>query len=401
MLSAVAVSKAVPKEKEYLLPDSDHLYLRVRPSGSKNWVVRYMVNRKQSKKIIGAFPEMTLAQARVARDKFLAAVHSGDVTGGTLQTFGEIAEAWLKRKAPHIAEKTALIHRQRLDMYILPKLQNADIKTLRRPVVLKVAADLADDGREEMARRVAQIIEGVFAFAVDVGVLEYSPAADLSRGLPKRSKPIEHFKAATTDDDIAALMRALETINSTQARCALKLVAYTGLRIGSLLKAEWSEINIDRCEWIVPQEHMKMGKALYIPCSRQVLDLLHDVQAFNAVYAPASKMLFPTLYPNERSKRGASISEVALLRTLKNLCWSCHDCPAVSIHGFRKTMSSVLNGHGWNADAIERQLAHVSGGVRGIYNLAEYLDIRRPMLQWYADYLDALRDGVPLPPIHK
>ena len=64
---------------------------------------------------------------------------------------------------------------------------------------------------------------------------------------------------------------------------------------------------------------------------------------------------------------------------------------SVTVHGFRSTASTFLNEHGWNRDAIERQLAHDErNGVRAAYNFAEYLPERRQMMQWWADRLDAL-----------
>lgn len=63
-------------------------------------------------------------------------------------------------------------------------------------------------------------------------------------------------------------------------------------------------------------------------------------------------------------------------------------------HGFRHTMSTILHEQGYNTARIETQLAHVDkNSIRGTYNHAQYLDGRREMLQWYADYMQALENG--------
>ena len=66
----------------------------------------------------------------------------------------------------------------------------------------------------------------------------------------------------------------------------------------------------------------------------------------------------------------------------------------MSAHGFRSMASTLLNEMNFNADWIERQLAHVPREhIRGIYNRAEYLPERRKMMQEWADYLTKLRTG--------
>ena len=60
-------------------------------------------------------------------------------------------------------------------------------------------------------------------------------------------------------------------------------------------------------------------------------------------------------------------------------------------HGFRHLASTLLNELGWNPDAIEQQLSHVTPGVRGVYNKAQYLEERQKMMQAWANYLDTLR----------
>jgi len=69
-----------------------------------------------------------------------------------------------------------------------------------------------------------------------------------------------------------------------------------------------------------------------------------------------------------------------------------YDGDVMTAHGFRTTASTLLNEQGWSPDAIERQLAHAPRDhVRAAYNRAHYLDERRRMMQWYADYLDELK----------
>ena len=86
-----------------------------------------------------------------------------------------------------------------------------------------------------------------------------------------------------------------------------------------------------------------------------------------------------------RNDKKKPISENAVLLVIRQIGYE----GLASGHGFRHQFSTIMNEHGWPADAIEKQLAHTaSGSIRGIYNHAQYLDKRREMMQWWADWLD-------------
>lgn len=399
MLTAATVAKILPKDKDYTLADTDHLYLRVRSGGGKTWIVRYMIDGRAKVKTIGSYPAMTLAEARVKRDAFLAAVRAGDETGGEILLFSHIAMDWLKRKESNLNPKYFANLRQRLDAYVLPYIGEMSLKEISRPKLVRLLLRLFDSGREETAIRTASLLENIFQHAVNVGVLESSPAQYMATALPSRAKGVEHFRSVTEPADIALVMQALSGVDSFQTRHALQMIAYTFVRVGELLRASPEEIDLASATWTVPAIHMKKRLELVVPLSRQCVELIREILEYNAKYAPRSRFLFPALNPRKGSDR--PITEASLLKALKVLCWQRPGTPAMTVHGFRSMASSTLNGCQFNADAIERQLAHVPSGVRGIYNRAQYLDIRRPMMQWYADYLDALRDGLLIPDLPK
>ena len=72
-----------------------------------------------------------------------------------------------------------------------------------------------------------------------------------------------------------------------------------------------------------------------------------------------------------------------------------------TVHGFRSTASTILNESGFRPDVIERQLAHVeSNAVRAAYNHGDYLQERREMMQWWANYLHGVEHGTQVIPIY-
>ena len=403
MLSGLTVTRAAAKDKDYLLFDDDGLYLRVRKSGKKSWTVRFLVEGKLKQKAIGDYPEITLIEARKVRDELKQLVRSGQPVQPQGRTFADVAAEWYeKRQAPRLTPKHLATVKYRLEHYLEPLIGNRLVNELTRQDIIQALLSIADRGVIETSRRAAGIVEQVFCYAQDIGIIDLSVAQNLVRALP--SKKSENFKSTSDLKEIARLMRAIVTIDSFLTRTALQLYGYTFLRASELLEARWSEIDFDKALWTLPANHMKRRREHVVPLARQVVVILKDLKDYDRkmVYHDQDMtdgFLFPTLNPR---KEQTSMTEAAVLKALKMLCYQHADNPdmmppKMTIHGFRHMASTLLNEAGWNRDAIERQLSHVEGGVRAVYNKAEYMDIRRPMMQWYADFLDALRDGKETP----
>ncbi len=152
----------------------------------------------------------------------------------------------------------------------------------------------------------------------------------------------------------------------------------TGVRTIELRLAEWGEFDFERCIWEIPKERMKMRRPHLVPLSTQVITALREVQAITGRY----KLVFPG-----RNDITKPMSEASVNQVLKRIGYH----GKATGHGFRHTMSTILHENGFNTAWIELQLAHVDKNtIRGTYNHAQYLENRREMIQWYADYLDEL-----------
>ncbi len=142
--------------------------------------------------------------------------------------------------------------------------------------------------------------------------------------------------------------------------------------------SHWSFIDFDNAIWEIPPEIMKSRRPHIVPMSRQVIALLEYIKPISG----HGQYIFPG-----RSDTTKPISENSVLGVIRRIGYEGR----ASGHGFRHQMSTILNEHGFDPDLIERQLAHVDRNkIRGIYNHAQYLDKRREMMQWYADYIDSL-----------
>ena len=99
MLTELQSKSAKPKEKSYMLRDDRGLYLRVDPSGRKYWILRYWEQKKEHQLSLGAYPELSLKDARIKRDEIQTARAKGESpsrkTVKTPQSFSEVADEWL------------------------------------------------------------------------------------------------------------------------------------------------------------------------------------------------------------------------------------------------------------------------------------------------------------------
>ena len=164
-------------------------------------------------------------------------------------------------------------------------------------------------------------------------------------------------------------------------RTALKLIVMLFVRTRELIEAKWEEIDLESATWRIPAERMKLRVEHLVPLPNQALSLLQDLHKITG----ESEFVFP----GDRNPKQPMSNNTLLYGGIYRMGLRSR----ATIHGFRSLASSILNESGkWNPDAIERQLAHSEKDqVRAAYNRANYLDERRRMMQWYADYLDELR----------
>lgn len=382
MLTEMEVKKAKPREKPYRIPDERGLCLRVLPSGSKYWILRFWENGKEHLKGLGPYPEITLRDARIMRDeiqtaraKGLSPVSPGSVSPVSPVLFGDAVEEWLRIRMDGKAETYKRTIRFRLNKYVLPALGAVPLEDITSARVLALCRSVEDQGHAETAKRVKVIVGQVFRFAIASGWAENDPTSALKGAL--RPKITTHYATMDKPEDIALLMQAVIAYPYTVMRCAVLFSIYTFARPGEVRAAEWSEIRGDI--WDIPAGKMKMKRRHLVPLSTQaqgVIEVLRPITGRGRY-----------LFPSPRND-GRCMSENGVRVALRAMGFGKDQ---ITPHGFRAMLSTMANEHGWNRDVIERQLAHVEGNaVRGAYNHAEYLPERRRLMQWWADWLGSL-----------
>jgi integrase len=174
-----------------------------------------------------------------------------------------------------------------------------------------------------------------------------------------------------------------------ETRAALELLALTFVRPGELRAAEWREFDPEGAVWSIPAQKMKMRKPHRIPLAPRALAIIRELDGLTG----NGRFLFPSNRSRERC-----MSENTINAALRRLGFAKEEMTA---HGFRSAASSILNECGlWNADAIERQLAHVDAdSVRRAYARADFWDERVRMMSWWADECQKMQIGGAVVPL--
>lgn len=397
-LNDSAIKAAKPADKPKKLFDERGLFLLLNPNGAKLWRVKYRFAGKDQLLGLGRYPEITLKQAREHRDEIRKQVATGIDPSAARKavkaalagegSFEALAREWYHQFSSGWTPEHAGRVWRRLEADLLPWLGKRPVKELEAPELLACLRRIQARGALESAHRALQTLSQTFRYAVATGRATRDPTADLRGALPPVK--VKHFAAITDPKAIGALLRDLDSYEgSFVTRCALQLAPLLFVRPGELRQAEWPEFDLEAAEWRIPAHKMKMRHAHIVPLARQSVAILQELHALTG----RGQYLFPGLRTAARPMSENTVN--AALRRMG------YDQSQMTGHGFRGMASTLLNEMGWHRDAIERQLAHAEkDGVRAAYNRAEHLPERRRMMQAWADYLDGLKRGAEVVPIH-
>lgn len=368
-------------ERDFKLFDGGGLFLFVSAKGAKTWRLSFRVARKPKTMSFGPYPEVSLARARELRDEAKARLREGDDPmserrahrrGKTLDEASD--EFWSGRKDLSPSYLANAING--IKTHLSPRLGQRGIATISREDLLDALNVMDRAGLHVYVRKVRMWVGQVFDWAVEQGYATINPAKLID---PKKAfgrAEVEHFPAIEPRD-MPALMQRVAMEPRIQSVLALKLLACTWTRTIELRMMEWSEVDLSTREWLIPAGKMKRKKDHLVPLSRQAVELITELKqrSNGSIY----------VFPNDRTAK-RPMSENAVLYLLHRIGYKGR----MTGHGFRSVASTWANSHGYNVDAIERQLAHVpENRVRSAYNRAAYLSERQQLLQDWADWLDS------------
>ena len=381
MLTIKQIDAAKPKDKPYRLLDSNGLYLYVPVTGKKVWQLRYKLDGKEKVLTVGKYPLMSLQEARdkawLAKKDVFVGVDPVKAKKLSVKdnSFVSIYQEWYEHKKQVWSEVYSTELSRMFQDDILPLIGGMEINEIEPMQILEVIRRFEDRGAMERANKARRRCGEVFRYAIVTGRAKYNPAPDLADAMKGYRKKNYPFLPA---DQIPAFNKALAGFSgSIVSRIATQVLQYTVLRTKELRSMQWSNVDFETRTITIAEEVMKGRRPHLVPMSDQVVSLL---EMLKPVTQPISSFVFAG-----RNDKTKPISENAVLLVIRQIGYE----GLASGHGFRHQFSTIMNEHEWPADAIEKQLAHAnSGSIRGIYNHAQYMDKRREMMQWWADWVD-------------
>lgn len=408
-LTDIKVRTVKPLDKPFKLTDGEGMHLLINPNGSKYWRLQYRFGGKQKMLALGVYPTVTLAAARKRREIAKKLVSDGidpaekkkedkiEQSGST--TFESVARDW----HASCSKKWSSSHSERvlksLTDNLFPSIGKSKISDLKTRDLLAPIKVVETSKRYEVAARLQQRTTAIMRYAVQSGLIDYNPAQEMAGAIAVAKR--EH-RPALDFERIPELLDRIECFKGRKlTKLAVKLTLMVFIRSSELRFARWSEIDFERAMWTIPAEReplegvkhshrgSKMRTPHLVPLSRQALVVLKEIKAISGDH----RLIFIGDHNPEKP-----MSENTVNTALRGMGYDTKT--EVCGHGFRAMACSALIECGlWSKDAVERQMSHQErNSVRAAYiHKAEHLEERRLMVQWWADYLDAVLEGNILP----
>ncbi|EEY5781013.1 TPA: tyrosine-type recombinase/integrase [Escherichia coli] len=401
-----------PSSKPIKLSDSHGLYLLVNPGGSRIWYLKYRFGGKESRVSLGAYPLISLAEARQQRDairKLLAqninpAQQRMDEKAATSpeKCFKTVALGWHKTNkkwSPDYAERILAS----MNNHIFPAIGHLPVTTLKTQHFTALLRVIEDKGFLEVASRTRQQLCNIMRYAVQQGLTENNPAQHLE-GVT--APPVKNHYPALPLERLPELFERIGDYRQGRqlTRLAVVLTLHLFIRSSELRFARWGEIDFRNKIWTIPATREAIEKVRFsgrgakmrtphiVPLSRQAIAILKQIQEISGHL----ELVFPGDHNPYKP-----MSENTVNRALRLMGYDTKT--DVCGHGFRAmACSALVESELWSRDAVERQMSHQErNSVRAAYiHRAEHLDARTAMMQWWSDYLDVSREGYVAPYIY-
>ena len=390
--------------------DGFGLYLLVTPTGGKLWRFDYRFGDKRKALSFGAYPALTLADARQRREdakKLLAngidpgeikKAQKASVYAESNNSFEVIAKAWHTINSATWSESHTKTTLERLEKNIFPWIGSKPVTEIKLTDIKSVLHRI-EERAPESARRIYVSLNMIFRYCVATERLGRNPLEGLKPRDILTTNPVQHHLPAITDPkELAHLLRAIDQFKGAYVtKCAMQLASMWFCRPGDLRKAEWAEIDFGQAELNIPVERMKLtakekakrkGESHCIPLSKQAIEILQQLQQLTG----HSKYVFPGYRtPLKPMSEGAITAALIRMGYKGEMSW----------HGFRAVARTILDEVlGFRPDFIEHQLAHAVRDTLGrAYNRTSHLAERKKMMQVWADYLEGLKIGAKVIPL--
>lgn len=413
-LTVAEVRNARAGERAYKLADEKGLFLYVTTAGAKSWRHKYRFGGREKLATYGLFPDVSLAEARDRRDAARVLLRQDKdpvleaerarqaAVAAAGSTFKASALAWHEDERPRWSPRHATVVMNALTRDVFPEFGRMPIADVTGPVILKALRKIERRGSIETAKRVLGYIAAIFVRAKGEHLVAGNPTADLIDALKPTPRGAKQ-PAITTLPELVALQRMVDgSTAGPLTKLASRLLAITGVRVGVLRTAPWTEFEgivwadpaapAPLATWRIPAERMKLevedkGDEAFdhdVPLASQAVDALRALWLLTG----RGRLLFP----GHHSAR-VSMSDAAISTLYKRMAGGRYKGRHVP-HGWRSAFSTLMNEwameHGKEGDRllIDLMLAHRPKGVSGsefAYMRAKFAKRRRVLAEIWAE----------------
>ncbi|EPT7206717.1 integrase domain-containing protein [Salmonella enterica subsp. enterica serovar Bredeney] len=386
-LTNTEVLRTKALEKDLTLHDGDGLFLIVKTSGKKLWRFRYQRPATKQRTMIGlgAFPALSLADARGLREDYLALLANGidpqvqaEVVEEQQQIaldsiFSTVATNWFQLKSKSVTSDYANDIWRSLEKDVFPAIGETPVQQIKARTLVEALEPIKARGALETVRRLVQRINEIMIYAVNTGLIDTNPASGIGMAF---EKPKKQNMPTLRPEELPKLMRSLIMSNlSVSTRCLIEWQLLTLVRPSEASGARWVEIDLDAKLWTIPAERMKAKREHIVPLSPQALDILEVMKPISA----HREHVFPS-----RNDPKQPMNSQTANAALKRIGYG----GKLVAHGLRSIASTALNEAGFNPDVIEAALAHSDKNeVRRAYNRSTYLLKRIELMNWWGELI--------------
>ncbi|WP_426784334.1 integrase domain-containing protein [Salmonella enterica] len=386
-LTNTEVLRTKALEKDLTLHDGDGLFLIVKTSGKKLWRFRYQRPATKQRTMIGlgAFPALSLADARGLRADYLALLANGidpqvqaEVVEEQQQIaldsiFSTVATNWFQLKSKSVTSDYANDIWRSLEKDVFPAIGETPVQQIKARTLVEALEPIKARGALETVRRLVQRINEIMIYAVNTGLIDTNPASGIGMAF---EKPKKQNMPTLRPEELPKLMRSLIMSNlSVSTRCLIEWQLLTLVRPSEASGARWVEIDLDAKLWTIPAERMKAKREHIVPLSPQALDILEVMKPISA----HREHVFPS-----RNDPKQPMNSQTANAALKRIGYG----GKLVAHGLRTIASTALNEAGFNPDVIEAALAHSDKNeVRRAYNRSTYLLKRIELMNWWGELI--------------
>ena len=397
-LTAATVEKLKPTEKRQEIPDDlcTGLYLVVQPTGKRGWQVRYRHGGTHRRMTLGAYPLLSLADARARARNALAAATEGRDPAAEVKAakapkpeadrdkVRALFETYCKRHLSGL--KSGGEQERQLAKYVLPKLGDRDVKSLKRRDMIELLEEIADTGHGVTANRIRTYFQTFLNWCLERDVIEANPIA--------RMKPVTKERArdrVLTEDEIRWFWAACEAEGFPWGPFG-KVLLLTGQRLNEV--AQITEAEIRGETWHLSADRTKNKRAHDVPLSAAVREVLGSVDRVHG--APGFIFTTTGTSPVSGFFKARNALAAAMAQAAEKERGEPVTIPHWTFHDLRRTCATGLARLGIPVRVTEATLNHVSGtggGIVGVYQRHDFADEKRAALDAWARRVAALIEG--------